>query len=64
MVRRPPVVENGSGTRYSDGACELCPCRVLGAAVVRQSILPPSKGTAGGSNMPLLVGCAQLFAGA
>jgi hypothetical protein len=43
----PPVISNGSGSRYSDGACELCPCRVLGAAVVRQQCTPTFKGNRG-----------------
>src|SRR5829696_2832983 len=48
---RPPVMRAGSDSRYSDGAYELCPCRVLGAAVVSQQRTPTIKGTAGGSNM-------------
>ena len=46
-----PYLQNGSGSRYSDGVCELRPCRVLGAAVVGNIVLQPSRETPGGSNM-------------
>ena len=39
-----PPEANGSGSRYSDEACELCSCRVLGAAVDRPECTPIQKG--------------------